>query len=176
MGTSKGGTASLYAADRNFLVDETDRFPAVIAFYPSCAIRPRLPKPASNMFMALGEKDDWTGVRPCLEWAEGYSRAGGKASVKVYPDSMQGFDVDPDHYNQHRIPMAENYSECTIWIEEDGRPSFAGNRFAALNDPELFAQLRKTCGKKGASVGPNPEQRKIAASNLIEFLDGTIGR
>lgn len=176
MGTSKGGTASLYAADRNFLSTEADRFPAAIAFYPSCAIRPRSPRPASALFMALGEKDDWTGVKPCQELADSYAKAGGRAMVKVYADALQGFDVDPGHYSYHRLPMAENYSQCTVWVEGDGKLSFADKRFAALNDPELFAQLRASCVTKGASVGPNPDQRKAVASDLIEFLDGTIGK
>jgi len=176
MGTSKGGGATLYAADRNFLPAETDRFAAVIAFYPSCAIRPRVPKPASALFIGVGEKDDWTGAKPCQELAESFSKAGGKVMVKVYPDALQGFDVDPAHYQPHQLPMAENYSQCTIWIEEDGKPSFAGKRFSATNDPELFAELRKTCVTKGASVGPNPQQRKVAGADLIAFLDRTIGR
>ncbi|GAB3625851.1 hypothetical protein PTE30175_04091 [Pandoraea terrae] len=90
------------------------------------ALRLAVGKPASARFMALGAKDDWTGVK--------------------------------------------------IWVEEDGKPSYAGKRFAAMNDPEMFAELRKTCVTKGASVGPNPQQRKIAASDLIEFLDETIGK
>jgi hypothetical protein len=126
--------------------------------------------------MALGEKDDWTGVKHCRELAEGYSRAGGKTTVKICPDSMQGFDVDPAHYTQHRLQMAENYSQCTIWVEEDGKPSFADKRFCAFNDPEMFAELRETCVTKGASVGTNPEERKAAVSDLLEFPDSTIGK
>ncbi len=176
MGTSKGAAATLYAADRTFLPTEADRFAVAIAFYPGCSTRPRAPKPASVVFMALGERDNWTGVKPCQDLAENYAKAGGKVTVKVYQDSFQGFDVDPLHYTRHDLPMAENYSQCTILVEDDGKPSYAGKRFAALNDPEMFAELRKTCVTKGATVAPNPEQRKVVASDLIAFLDGTIGK
>ena len=57
MGFSKGGTVALYEADRNLLPTEADRFPVAISFYPSCSMRPRTPKPASIVFMALGEKE-----------------------------------------------------------------------------------------------------------------------
>ena len=43
MGFSKGGTVALYAADRNLLPTEADRFPVAISFYPSCSMRPRTP-------------------------------------------------------------------------------------------------------------------------------------
>lgn len=83
MGFSKGGQVALFAADRNYLPAVTERFTVAIPFYPGCGGRPIVPKPASSIYMALGEKDDYTGVKPCQNIAADYARAGGQVQVKV---------------------------------------------------------------------------------------------
>jgi dienelactone hydrolase len=132
MGWSRGGGVVLAAADRTYLHSETDRFQVAIAFYPSCNFRPRLPKPASVMFVALGERDDYTGVKPCQDIADDYAKAGAKITIKVYPNSGHQFDGNPDDTRRRRDFMAETYIDCVAYVEEDGAATSDGKRF----DPE----------------------------------------
>jgi dienelactone hydrolase len=174
MGFSKGGAVALFAADRNFLPAETERFAVSIPFYPGCAPRPLVPKPASVVYMALGEKDNYTGVAPCQAHAADYAKAGGKVTVKIYPDAAHGFDGDPARTGMFVMRFAENYSDCFYTIDEDGRLGYAGKKYGTYDDglEELRAELQKTCMKKGAAVWTNPTQKEAATRDVIDFLNG----
>jgi dienelactone hydrolase len=174
MGFSKGGLVSLLAADRTFLPDEVDRFAAAIAFYPGCNNRPREPKPASVLFMALGEKDDYTGVKPCKLIADDYARAGGKVKVTVYPGATHGFDGSPENVRAYRAPTVENYIDCIADVEPDGVRVLNGKRFAPQEDAALTAEAKKTCMKKGATMWTNLSQKAQATADVISFLNEAI--
>ena len=174
MGFSKGGIVALYAADRNFLPQQIERFAVSIPFYPGCVIRPRAPKPVSRIFMALGEKDDWSGVKPCQDLAEDYARAGGTITVKVYPGATHGFDGNPENIRMIQLRTVENYMQCTLYLEDDGQVVHDGKRYGP-NDTALIVELRKTCITKGASVWTNLTQKAAATLDVIEFLDRSFG-
>lgn len=175
MGFSRGGVVALFAADRTFLPEEKERFAIAIPLYPACMARPREPKPASIVFMGLGEKDDYVGVKPCQELAAEFAAAGGKIDVKVYPGAAHAFDGNPANTRLYRLSDAENYSDCTVRIEPDGRPSYGGKTYAAA-DPSLMSDIRKTCMKKGASIWSNPAQKEAATRDVIEFLDARLAK
>jgi dienelactone hydrolase len=175
MGFSRGGVVSMFAADRTFLPAEKERFTLAIPFYPGCNTHPRQPKPASDVFMALGEKDDYTGVKPCQDLAGEYANAGGKVKVKIYPGSTHGFDGNPANTRLYRLSDAESYMDCIIEIDTEGKVHYAGKTFD-LNDPAILAETRKTCMKKGASIWSNPAQKDVATRDVIEFLDERLPR
>lgn len=58
--------------------------------------------------MALGEDDDYTGVKPCRGLADDFARAGGKITVKIYPGATHGRDGNPDATRMIRVPLVEN--------------------------------------------------------------------
>ena len=123
--------------------------------------------------MALGEKDDYTGVKPCQELAANYAAAGGKITVKVYPDASHGFDGNPAYNKAYRLATIENYSDCVVMIEPDGRQSYGGQVLPA-EDPGIFDLLRKGCMKKGATMWVNARQKEIATQDVIQFLDANF--
>lgn len=173
MGFSRGGVVATRAADRTYLPEEKDRFQLALAFYPGCSTRPREPKPASIVFMALGEKDDYTGVKPCQDVAADFAAAGGKITVKVYPDAAHGFDGNPEFTRLVRMPTVENYIDCVVTIEPDGRQSYGGQTLAA-EDVAIYELLRKGCVKKGATFWTNPRQKEIATRDAIAFLNANL--
>lgn len=175
MGFSKGGTVALRAADRNWLPEETDRFAVAILFYPGCNVRPRAPKPASTVFMALGDKDDYSGVAPCQEIAAGYRNAGGNITVKIYPGAAHAFDGHPRNTGLRYLSTVENFMGCMTVLEEDGRISYQGKRYDG-NDPNLLKDLRSTCARKGASIWTNLRQKEAATRDVIEFLDSAFAK
>lgn len=178
MGFSKGGVVALYAADRNFLPAEADRFSVAIPFYPGCNIRPRAPKPASVVFMALGEKDDYTGIKTCQDIADDFSKAGGKISVKVYADATHGFDGNPANTSMINLRFVENYMDCIAYVEEDGHFTYAAKRYTQ-NDSSILAMIadmRKSCVRKGASVWTNTRQKEAATRDVIDFLNNSFAK
>jgi len=174
MGFSKGGLAAMQAADRNFVPEQTERFEVAIPFYPGCPVHPRVPKPVSKVFMGLGEKDDYTGVKPCQDLAEDYRRAGGTITVKVYPDASHGFDGNPENTRMIQFRTVENFMGCVVFLEEDGQVVQDGKRYRP-DDAALVVELRKTCVTKGASMWTNQTQKAAATHDVIDFLDRTFG-
>lgn len=175
MGLSKGGTAAMYAADRFLTPAHDDRFAAAIALYPTCHNRPRSAKPASTMFVALGEKDDLTGVQQCQDFAEAFGKAGGKASVKVYAGAAHGFDGDPANTVPFYAATAESFTRCNVEVEANGRETFSGKTF----DPgsaEIMAALRAACVKKGASFWSSARQKEAVTRDVVEFLNVSLAK
>ena len=175
MGFSKGGAVALHAADRNFLPAQADRFAVAIPFYPGCNTRPRTPKPASVVFMALGEKDDYTGIKPCQDIADDFSKAGGKISVKIYPGASHLFDGNPANTAMFYLRFVENYMDCIVYLEEDGHGTYAGKRYAPT-DSSIIADMRKSCVRKGASVWTNTRQKEVATRDVIDFLNNAFAK
>ena len=175
MGFSKGGTAALYAADRNFLPRQTQRFRAALAFYPSCMVQPRTPKPVGTTFVALGAEDDYVGNQPCIELVQASRRAGGEASVKTYSGAAHAFDGHPDLTTMTHLRRAENYRNCSVVLDDDGRLDYRGTKYAA-GDAALTVELRRTCMTRGATVWTNPAQKAAATRDALDFLDRTLAR
>lgn len=173
IGFSKGGQVALFASDRTFLPAEVDRFAVAIPFYPGCNSRPRAPRPAASMFIVLGEKDDYTGVKPCQDIAGDYARAGGQVQVKVYPNSTHGFDGNPENLRAIRLPTIENYIDCIVEVDSEGQLIYAGRKFSQ-GDVAILTELRKTCMKKGATVWTNLTQKQQATEDVITFLHGAF--
>jgi dienelactone hydrolase len=176
LGWSRGGAVALAAADGNFLTQEQDRFRAAIAFYPACNFRPRAPRPKSVVFMALGDRDDYTGVKPCQDIANDYRQAGGKISVKVYPSSTHGFDGKTSLTRADRDFMAETFIDCVFLVEEDGSANLLGKRFdleSGFRDLVVYAR-QLPCSSKGSTTWTNPEQKAVAARDVMEFLNAAF--
>jgi dienelactone hydrolase len=176
IGWSRGGAVALAAADANFLAQEQDRFRAAIAFYPACNFRPRVPRPRSVVLMALGDRDDYTGVRPCQDIANDYRKAGGKISVKVYPSSTHGFDGKPSLTRADRDFMAETFIDCVAYVEEDGSANLFGKQFdleTGFRDLVVYAR-HHPCSSKGSTTWTNLEQKAVAARDVMEFLNAAF--
>jgi dienelactone hydrolase len=90
LGQSMGGSAALYAVDRDMAAQYFDeRFRAAIAHYPNCGI------PAASMtaptLVLIGEADDWNPAERCREMVA-HSRPDGAAiAMTIYPGVHHAF-------------------------------------------------------------------------------------
>ena len=98
VGRSNGGSAVLSIMD---LSDEAVRGQplrprAAVAFYPACGRFARMLRYelAAPLLLMIGELDDWTSARRCVELHEKVRRAHQQPGFEliVYPDSHHGFD------------------------------------------------------------------------------------
>jgi len=174
MGTGRGGTIALLLADRTFVQNEGERFAVAMAISASCVFRPKTPKPASKVFIAIGGKDDVAGVQPCKDFANEFANAGGRIDVKVYPDASSGFDGHPGVLNVVRDPFMETFVNCSVAVEPDGRSSYNGKLFAESDTAALIGEMRKSCIRRGGSGWTNLTQKAAVTFDLIEFLDANF--
>ncbi|MEJ8846309.1 dienelactone hydrolase family protein [Variovorax rhizosphaerae] len=174
MGTGRGGTIALLVADRTFVQNESERFAAAMAISASCIFRPKTPKPASRVFIAIGAKDDVAGVQPCKDFASDFANAGGRIDAKVYPGASSGFDGHPDVQRVTRDPFMETFVNCSVAVEPDGRSSYNGKFFAESDTAALIGEMRKSCIKRGGSGWTDLTQKAAVTFDLIEFLDANF--
>jgi len=92
LGQSMGGSAALYAVDRDLAAQYfNERFHAAIAYYPGCGI------PAALMtaptLILIGEADEWNAAERCREMVAHARPDGAPIDLTVYPGAYHAFDV-----------------------------------------------------------------------------------
>ena len=131
VGRSHGGQTVLSAMDAtaSMVQGQPVRPRAAIAFYPGCSKFVRMPRydVAAPLLVQIGEKDDWTPARRCVELREKLARShpGAPFELVVYPDSYHGFDgTAPIRIREH------------VATTKSGTATVGGN-------PETGAQARR---------------------------------
>jgi dienelactone hydrolase len=177
MGADRGGTIALLAADRTYMQKaKEERFAVAIAVGPACFLHPRQPKPSASVFIAIGDRNQVTGVKPCEDLANEYAAAGGKSTVKVYAGATSGFDGDPALRVMYRYVATETFADCNVVVEPDGRSVYQGKTFEETDSSALFLEMRKSCVRRGASGYTNVTQKANVTLDLIDFLDANLPR
>jgi dienelactone hydrolase len=92
LGQSMGGSAALYAVDRDLAAQYfAERFRAAIAYYPGCRI-PAALMTASTLVL-IGDADDWSQAEYCREMLAHSRPDGATITLAVYPGAYHAFDV-----------------------------------------------------------------------------------
>jgi dienelactone hydrolase len=99
LGWSNGGSTTLYAVDAVFRgrpANLRHDFSAAVAFYPACgaAFRRKVVWTTSiPLLILIGEADDWTPARPCLDLVERAKAMNAPVDIQVYPGAYHDFDA-----------------------------------------------------------------------------------
>lgn len=175
MGSGRGGTVALLAADRTFVRGADDkRFVIAMAISPGCIFHPLKPKPVASVFIALGDRDNIVGEARCNEWVKEYAAAGGKVISKVYRGAASGFDGDPVDIRMFNFPKIETFVDCRVDVDPDGRSVYVGQSFEESQFAALVEQMRKSCIRRGGSGYTNLTQKANVTLDLIDFLDSNF--
>jgi dienelactone hydrolase len=181
IGFSRGGATALATALDRFrrgMIDDDLKFAAHVAFYPPCGLRywaASNPTTGAPIMMALGEKDDYTPITPCLDYASEMKRLGVDVSTIVYPNAYHGFDgVTNFHAWAPRVQQSAKCPQFEIDIDTwEYRLLSTGERFKTLKALEAaIGQCRST----GATVGSNRAAAKKAEQDVMEFLTKAFRR
>jgi dienelactone hydrolase len=173
LGVSKGGTVArdtALAVRRAWLSVEDIAFAAHIAISPDCNWTMRSDKTtrAPILFLLAG-LDDQTPAQFCVQQAERFRAAGNaRVSLHVYKDAHHAWEelgskpeFDPD---------VENYAQCKVWIEDDGR-MFSDDDGSQIPEDDWHAWAAENCMTKGAyCCGGSRKQKQRATEDVLAFL------
>lgn len=176
IGFSRGGGVAMdmtLDAFRKGVIDDDTRFAALIGFYPSCSqLWWELPPPpltGAPLMLALGEKDDYTPARPCLNAAETMRRDGQAVEVHMYPGAYHDFDNTRPYFKY--FPGATTPRECPQAILD-----VQHSAYYHLQSREPYASFQameadyKRCVTRGVSAGANLEQAERSEADVTAFL------
>lgn len=117
MGWSNGGVfamavvngPSLERASRRGVAVPVPGYQAAVALYPGGCASLRQEYVVRPLLLLIGEADDWTLARTCLEMIDGMRTRGAPAEIVLYPGAFHYFDVEgqaktilPDVGNDNR--------------------------------------------------------------------------
>lgn len=175
IGFSRGGATALVTALDRFrrgVIDDDLKFAAHIAFYPPCGVRfwaSTNPTTGAPIMMALGEKDDYTPIRPCLDYASEMKRVGVAVTTVVYPNAYHGFDGVTNFHGWARL--VQQSAKCPASeIDVDTweyRLLSTGERFKTF---KAFDAAVGECRSRGATVASNRAAASKAERDVMEFL------
>lgn len=164
-GSSRGGMVSTLAFERRLrdaLVSDDLYFAAAQPRSPDCAhggmFRNPYPTEKTQIWMVLGEIDDWTLARPCIEMGMRIKENGGNIKVTVKKGWGHGFTAN---FKPMYISDAQVFHKCPPWYTEDnGEPN-----------PEAYS-FQYSCIEKGATVGGG--KASIFMPDFLKFWDKTL--
>jgi dienelactone hydrolase len=173
MGGSKGGTVALDTAltvRRKWAAISDLSFAAHVAISPDCnwTNLSNLTTGAPILFLLAG-RDDQTPIKPCLEKAERMRTAGNTSiETRVYRDAHHAWE-ELGRQPQYD-PKVENYSNCRVWILDDGQMSDAASG-KLIPEKEWHKWAAENCMKLGATCcGGSRRLKSKATLDIINFL------
>jgi dienelactone hydrolase len=181
IGFSRGGGVALDMVMDSFrkgAIDDDLRFAALIGFYPGCPeVWWEVPPPqltGTPLMLALGEKDDYTPAKLCLNFVDRMRQDGQAVETHVYPDSYHGFD-NPRRYFK-RFPNATTAQKCPQVMMDVQHVEYyrllSGEKYPSIKEVE--AEI-KTCVIRGVSAGANIQQGNQSELDVREFLKRAMG-
>ena len=171
-GWSLGGGVALFSGWmplKKAITDELS-FAAHLAFYPPCFINPEnLSFTKAPIHILIGEADNWTPAKPCLDLVEKLSDKT-NISITTYPDAHHGFDSEePVVWNE----KGYSFKDCLFDLTADGDVLMNYLRIPMSN-----SILQKVgflfCVEKGVNIGSNKDARKKSLVFAKDFMSNTL--
>jgi dienelactone hydrolase len=173
LGVSKGGTAAMNTAltiRRRWMGIEDISFAAHVAISPDCTwVTRRVSTTGAPIFFMLAELDEQTPAKACLAQAARIKDRGNSlVETKVYAGAHHAWEElgQRPEYDAE----AENYSQCRVWIEDDGQ-MFSADTGELVPEDDWHSWAQKNCMTLGAKCcGGTLENRDAATRDIIAFL------
>jgi dienelactone hydrolase len=173
MGMSRGGSVAMRAADRR-RHGAGPGFAVAIALYPGCVAQYRNPQPGAPLQVLVGGKDDYTALKHCADYLERIRAAGGAVELRVYPGAHHGFDGDTRNEREFFFPQAQNLSDCLLYIEDDGRTTYARTGETLESAAQAAEVMKRDCMKSGATIASDARVKRQALEDVKAFLKGKL--
>lgn len=181
MGFSKGGIVALRSSLQivtnrsNQAQGTTLNFAFHIPFYPGCNIQHRNTSTTGKpVLVMLGELDDYTPPKPCIEYVERLKEGNTRVEYHVVAGAYHGWENGTGPYY---LGQAETIRHCVYFVEDDGSPTLVrdkeGKSISPLPIPkhEALSHYQNECRVYGGTVyGGTPEMRRKALEEVFAFL------
>jgi dienelactone hydrolase len=176
IGFSRGGGVAMDMVLESFrkgVIDDDVRFAALIGFYPGCAQVwwevPMPPLTGAPLMLALGEKDDYTPAKLCLNFMDIMKRDGLALEVHVYPGAYHDFDNTRQYFKY--FPSAMSASKCPQVMLDIQHVEYyhmlTGEKYPSY---EVMMTEYKKCIIHGVTAGANLQQGDKSEADVKAFL------
>ncbi|MGE4658079.1 MAG: dienelactone hydrolase family protein [Gammaproteobacteria bacterium] len=173
-GWSLGGTAVLFNAWIPFQQEAFragENFSGYLMWYPACLALPDTDDWDKDFVQIyMGEADNWTPAKPCVELVARMNSMGGSASIEIYPGAYHSFDstlpltLQPDAYSWTKCDSFKLSAETKKVYDPD-------NKELNFSDPQLRRLAYESCAIKGeVMAGSNPEHQNAPYEHLSNLL------
>ncbi len=170
-GWSLGGGVTLFSAWNPIkeILGNNIQFASHLAFYPPCFFDfENLDFSDVPIHILIGESDDWTPAKPCVEFVDKLERK--NINITVYKDSHHGFD------REGGLEFNENgYSFKNCMFEVNSKGDILMNY---LNIPMSNPFLQKLgflfCVDRGVTIGGNKDARLKSFEFANDFMIRTL--
>ena len=142
LGQSMGGSAVLYAVDRELGAQYfEERFRAAIAYYPNCVPEASMTAPT---LVLIGEADEWNQAERCREMAKRARADGATIALTVYPGIHHAFDVAELKPGMRSLGRWIEYNEPAARDAEQKLRAFLAANFGETSADEPAGHERQT--------------------------------
>jgi len=170
-GWSLGGGVTLFSAWNPIkeTLGNNIQFASHLAFYPPCFFDfENLDFSDVPIHILIGESDDWTPAKPCLEFVDKLERK--NINITVYKDSHHGFDREGGlEFNENGY----SFKNCMFKVNSKG-----DILMNYLNIPMSNPFLQKLgflfCVDRGVTIGGNKDARLKSFEFANEFMIRTL--
>lgn len=181
-GLSRGGMVAHFVAHAPLVeavVGSGLGYAAHFALTPACNAQLDAWKVRSSapVFIALGEKDDYTPPSSCQAVIQKLQQAGAALTVKSYPGAYHAFaHINNRHLYSPRAQRIRTDKACPIVTSQDGTTSIvteglaAGAITVAGNWSRFFGQWMNRCGTTGGTIGSEIDHQAAVLQDFVRFF------
>lgn len=181
-GLSRGGMVAHFAAHKPLLeavVGPDLSFAAHFSLTPACNARLEqwIVKPGAPVFIAMGEKDDYTPPPSCQPLMTRLRDAGAAVQTKVYPEAFHAFaHLAGRVFYAPRVQRIRTDKPCQIVTDSEGITSIVTEGLASgavvVNGDwsKFFNDWLGRCGTLGGTVGSNRDHRPQIKQDFQGFF------
>jgi dienelactone hydrolase len=176
-GWSLGGTATIFNAWMPLqmaLNKPGASYAGYLMWYPGCLALPDNNDWDSDVLQIyMGEEDNYTSPKPCVQMVSEINEGGGDATITLYPRSFHSFD-GPNPL--HLMPEAYSWSSCNFRLNAVTKKVYdpANTELESgleFSDPQARLDAYRSCAVKGeVMAGFSPEYRNAAFDDLGKLL------
>jgi dienelactone hydrolase len=124
------------------------------------------------ILILVGEKDDWTHAKPCMECTKALKEAGYNADIIVYPNAYHAFDS----YNGVTfLENALNMEKCRAIIKSNGL-AIETTSGLSMDNPETLQKVWEICATKGVHYGKNDSAKEKSTEDIKRFIKKVFGQ
>jgi len=168
-GWSLGGGVTLFSGWEPIMnaIDSKYSFAAYLPMYPPCFAEPSILEfTDAPIHIQIGELDEWTPAKPCVELVELMQDNDVNVDITVYEGAHHSFDRDSE------IEIAENgysFKDCRFKMNDEGAVLMNYFNIPMTN---WFTQMVgfAMCADRNPKYGGHPESRDKSFKFAKEFM------